>query len=142
MKNEKQTKKQKHAAKSWDFKFRGGINGIDVAEIAETLSRKNPVAVVTLLPTEKNKPKECIVVIHHSLQAKCLWVYNKPISEYLLGSCPVDKVIEQSTFAYAVYEGENALDLVRVLINALEYLKNNDLPDKQEYTAAVNYPKV
>ena len=55
MKNEKQTKKQKHAAKSWDFKFRGGINGIDVAEIAETLSRKNPVAVVTLLPTEKKQ---------------------------------------------------------------------------------------
>ena len=139
---QKQTKKQKHAAKSWDFKFRGGIDGIDTAEIAETLSRKNPVAVVTLLPTEKGKPKEGLVVIHHSLQNKCLLVHKKSISEYLMASCPVDKVIEYDTFAYAVCEGPNALDLVSVPIKALEYLKNHDLPNRLEYTAAVNYPKV
>ena len=139
---QKQTKKQKHAAKSWSFPFRGGIKGIDFSEIAETLSRKNPVAVVTLVPAKKGEAKHIAVVIHHSLMTKCLWVHGVGIAVHLSQACIVDSVVEYDNFAYAVLEGRNAVNAVAGIVCALERVKNHDLPDKQEYTAAVNYPKV
>lgn len=142
MKNEKQTKKQKHAAKPWGFQFRGGIKGIDFSEIAETLSRKNPVAVVTLIPNEKGAAKNIAVVIHHSLMVKCQWVHGVGIAVHLSQACIVDSIVEYDNFAYAVLEGRNAVDAVAGIVCALERVKNHNLPDKREYTAAVNYPKV
>ena len=103
----KQTKKKaRHAAKSWDFKFRGGVNMINAREIAETLSRKNPVAVVTLLKTDvaKDDVKKGIIVIHHSLMHRSDNVVSSSLG-CLIKDLPKEEYDEYNGFAVVTLNG-------------------------------------
>jgi len=145
MKNEKQTKKQKHAAKPWSFSMRGGIKGINFQEIAETLSRKNPVAVVTLIPNKQkgtNTERKVAIVVHSSIKSKC-WqtqvrtLENRFTTPSLAPACAKYYTRE----GYDIIVPEN-LESVNVILDELHSIRQCELPDKTEYTAAVNYPKV
>lgn len=142
-KQTKQPKKQKHAAKPWSFTFRGNWEIINVKEIAETLSRSNPVAVVTLLPAKKKDVEEAIVVIHHSLIHKFHNVHGDDADFYgYIHGC-ADNAEDHN---YLVGDGYAAIvlhiELVSGILNGLSSIKQGKLRDTTEYTAAVNYPKV
>ena len=131
-------KKQKHAAKGWEFSFRGGIDMINVREIAQTLSRKNPVAVVTLIPQQPdrdNAVKSGVIIIDHSLTHRG-FVTGNSIESYLY---------EEKKDQYVTEEYFDAIFLDDIadagpILKRLSDFRQTELPVKGEYVAAVNYP--
>ena len=148
----KQTKKKaRHAAKSWDFKFRGGVDMVNAREIAETLSRKNPVAVVTLRKTDGTKEDEKggIIVVHHSLLRRSENVVSSSL-EYLIRDLPHKEYVEYliRDLLHKEYDEQDSFAVVtlcnigeaKAILEVLHNFRQAELDDKQEYIAAVNYP--
>lgn len=134
----KTKKKPRHAAKPWDFKMRGGIDMVNTREIAETLSRKNPVAVVTLLPFGEGKDsiKKGIIIIHHSLLNRYHGTKGLSVIS-IIQKFPHEDTTEEDAYAYVVLSDINQ---AAAIIEAIAKYRQNELLDKQEYMAVVNYP--
>lgn len=140
-------------SKGWSFITRGK-DSINPYEIADTLSRKNPVAVVTMIPQKSDgldaifgaRKKPTYIFVHNSIYKKCMMCKEmRTLGEYFLRNYSFKSAyssIEHTRYSHFDVFSLEDTEHVQGIIEMLNEIRQMKLDDTTEYKVAVNYPKV